>query len=82
LGIEARRAYAAACYLAGARGSAEHRRRRIADVMADYGICVDNVARKLAPDERAALRATNVLPALFLPEVEQRYKALKAQRQG
>jgi len=66
--------------LAGGRGTATLRRERYQDAMGDYGFAVDDVSRKLTADDRAALRAANVLPAWFLPEVDRRFNDLRQRR--
>jgi hypothetical protein len=52
------------------------------DAMADYGIAVDDLSRKLTADERAALRSSNVLPDWFLPAVDQRFTEIRAWRKS
>ena len=61
---------------------AAERSERFGDTMADYGIAVDDVSRKLAADERAVLRSQNALPDWFLPAVEQQFAELRAWRKG
>jgi hypothetical protein len=63
-------------------GTAVLRSERYTNTMADYSFAVDDVSRKLTADERAALRAANVLPAWFLPAIDRRFNDLRAQRKG
>jgi hypothetical protein len=46
------------------------RRAQTEDKMNDYAFVVDDLARRLSPDERMRLRATGKLPDWFLPAVD------------
>jgi hypothetical protein len=52
-------------------------RRGIKDKLMDYGVAVDDLARRLSPEERATLRAANQLPAWFFPAVEARFASIR-----
>ena len=61
-------------------GVARMRRMGIDEKLADYAFAVDDVARRLTPEDRAKLRADNVLPAWFLPATEERFHLLRRHR--
>jgi len=45
--------------------------------MMDYGLAVDDCARKLSADERQVLRSTGRVPEWFLTAVEERYAEIR-----
>ncbi|GIH16940.1 hypothetical protein [Rugosimonospora africana] len=57
------------------RGSVKSRMMR-------YSFAVDDVAQRLTPEERQALRATGQVPDWFLGAVEKRFRELRWRRRG